>query len=103
MHVNKFIIVNKNLRQLLQILYIYYEEEILSKIEDLSDLVKCLKREVSALSTTSVSVVSDVNHRLHASYKVVEEKTFSEDLRLINVFFIHWSSGAPSMKEKLSS
>lgn len=38
----------------------FYEEEILANNEDLSDLVKCLKREISTLSTTSVSVVSDI-------------------------------------------
>ena len=41
---------------------VYYEEEILAKNEDLSDLFKCLKREISTLSTTSVSVVSDVDY-----------------------------------------
>ena len=47
-------------------LYIfYYEEEILStiRVRLLSVLVKSLKRdEVSALSTTSVSIVSDVDY-----------------------------------------
>ena len=40
---------------------VYYEEEILAKNEDLSYLVKCLKFEISTLSTTNVSVVSDVD------------------------------------------
>ena len=35
---------------------IHYEEEILAKNEDLSDLIKCLKSEISTLSATSVSV-----------------------------------------------
>ncbi len=39
----------------------YYEEEILGKNEDLSDLVKCLKKEIStALVTTSVSDIDSV-------------------------------------------
>ena len=40
---------------------VYYEEELLAKNEDLSDIVKCLKSDISTLSTTTVSVVSDVD------------------------------------------
>ena len=40
---------------------VYYEQELLAENDDLSDLVKCLKREISTLSITSVSVDSDVD------------------------------------------
>ena len=45
----------------------------------------------------------NVNHHLHASYEVVEEKIFSEDETDKCLLYPLLGSGATSMKEKLSS
>ena len=44
-----------------------------------------------------------VNHRLHASYKVVEENIFSEDETDKCLFYPLLASGSTSVKEKLST
>ena len=44
----------------------------------------------------------NANHRLHASYEVVEEKIFSEDETDRHLLYPLLTSGATSMKKKLS-